>query len=308
MTRLLAGTALSLILLTGSLGLPDTPELRGLADVAELDLAAAGTVLPDLAPVQGPALADPGLAVAAAGPVWNPAGAIHPGIQTFTEGSQCTANFVFYDAADIYIGQAAHCAGTGGATETNGCLAGSHPLGTPVDLGTGNPGTLVYSSWRVMQAQGTPSTAPECLGNDFALVKVAEADEGNVDPAVPFFGGPVALGPTAGLGIGDTVYSFGNSGLRFGVEPGLSWKHGTVVLSDAWSADVYTATPGIPGDSGSGFLDAEGRAIGVLSTVAVLPLPLSNTISGLESALAYRAAHGGAPLSLATAPFAGGLA
>jgi hypothetical protein len=214
---------------------------------------------------------------------------------------------VFYDAADIYVGQAAHCAGTGAATDVNGCTAGSLPLGTPVDLGTGNDGTLVYSSWLLMQSLGTPASAPECLGNDFALVKVAEADEGDVSPAVPFFGGPTALGPTDGLGLGDDVYSFGNSGLRLGVEPALSWKHGTVLFADTWSADVYTATPGIPGDSGSGFLDADGRAIGVLSTVSIAPYPLMNTISGLDAALAYRSAHGGAPLELATAPFVGGL-
>ncbi len=45
---------------------------------------------------------------------------------------------------------------------------------------------------------------------------------------------------------------------------------------DGWSRTVYTITPGIPGDSGSGFLSDTGEAIGVLSTVAVLPLSLSN--------------------------------
>lgn len=294
MKTLMTATAFGLVLLTGSLGLPAVPSNPlPAADLSSLP-APAGPVLPDVGFV-------------AAAPVWNPNGAIHPGIQTFTAGSQCTANFVWYDAADIYIGQAAHCAGTGGATDTNGCTAGSLPLGTAVDLGTGNSGTLVYSSWRVMQSVGTPSNAPECFGNDFALIKVAEADEDDVNPAVPFFGGPVGVGPTAGLGIGDTVYSFGNSGLRFGIEPVLSWKHGTVVFADSWSADLYTVTPGIPGDSGSGFLDSSGRAIGVLSTVAILPLPLSNTISGLDSALAYRSAHGGAAISLGTAPWVGGL-
>ena len=38
-----------------------------------------------------------------------------------------------------------------------------------------------------------------------------------------------------------------------------------------WSRTVYTVTPGIPGDSGSGFLNASGQAIGVLSTVAIAP-------------------------------------
>jgi hypothetical protein len=242
-------------------------------------------------------------------PSWAPAATalVHPGIQTFTEGAQCTANFVFYDASDVYIGQAAHCAGTGAATDTNGCTAASLPLGTPVDLGTGHPGTLAYSSWLLMQSLKTPASAPECAGNDLALVRLDPADRAAANPAVPFFGGPVAVGPTAGLAAGDQVYSFGNSELRLGVNPVLSWKHGVVLSADAWTADLYTATPGIPGDSGSGFLDAHGNAIGVLSTVAIAPLPLSNQIGGLESQLAYRAAHGGSALALGTAPFTGGI-
>ena len=37
---------------------------------------------------------------ASAAPSWAPASSatIHPGVQTFTDGAQCTANFVFYDA------------------------------------------------------------------------------------------------------------------------------------------------------------------------------------------------------------------
>lgn len=294
----LTATAFGLVLLTGSLGLPAAPSL---SPGALPPAAAAPAAVTDLA---GPL---PAYGIGAAGPVWNPSGAIRPGIQTFTAGSQCTANFVFYDASDIYIGQAAHCAGTGGNTETNGCTAPHLGVGTPVDLGTGNDGVLVYESWSVMQAAGTPPTAPECYGNDFALIKVSEADEGNVNPAVPFFGGPVAVGPTAGLLTGDSVYSFGNSGLRFGVEPVLSWKHGAVLFADAWSATVYTATPGIPGDSGSGFMDASGRAIGVLSTVALAPYAASNEVVSLESDLAYRSAAGYAPVSLGTAPWVGGL-
>ena len=61
---------------------------------------------------------------AIAEPAWAPADSatVHPGVQTFTEGAQCTSNFVFYDGSNnVYIGQAAHCSGTGGNTETNGC-------------------------------------------------------------------------------------------------------------------------------------------------------------------------------------------
>ena len=55
---------------------------------------------------------------------------------------------------NVYIGQAAHCSGTGGSTETDGCDSGSLPLGTPVDVGGVATGTMVYNSWLTMQAQG----------------------------------------------------------------------------------------------------------------------------------------------------------
>jgi hypothetical protein len=69
---------------------------------------------------------------ASAAPTWAPAktAAIHPGVQTITAGGQCTANFIFYDADDVFIGQAAHCSTTSGSTDTNGCTAGSLPEGT----------------------------------------------------------------------------------------------------------------------------------------------------------------------------------
>ena len=103
-------------------------------------------------------------------------GEIHPGVQTFTNGAQCTANFIFRDGGGTYIGQAAHCSGTGGATETNGCDSGSLPIGTSVEVtGATQPGTLVYNSWLTMQANG--ETNPDaCQYNDFALVRLAAAD------------------------------------------------------------------------------------------------------------------------------------
>src|SRR3954454_22104133 len=76
---------------------------------------------------------------------WAPASTatVHPGVQTFTSGAQCTSNFVFSDGTNVYLGQAAHCSGTGGNTETNGCTSGSLPIGTPVDVtGASRPGTL----------------------------------------------------------------------------------------------------------------------------------------------------------------------
>jgi hypothetical protein len=237
---------------------------------------------------------------------WAPAASatVHPGVQTVTAGGQCTANFIYTAGADTYIGQAAHCASTGAATDTDGCLAGSLPLGTPVEVtGASRPGTLAYSSWLEMQATGE-SNADVCAYNDLALVKLDPADVAKVNPSVPGFGGPTGVGGDSATGA--EVYSYGNSSLRFGVTQ-LSPKKGIVVTTEGngWSRTVYTVTPGIPGDSGSGFLNASGQAIGVLSTVALAPLAGSNGVGDLSRELAYARAHGLPDLQVAngTEPF-----
>src|SRR3954447_2405717 len=120
--------------------------MRALRTLALLFLLTAGLA----APTQS-ASADPTWAPAATAP-------IHPGTMMYTAGAQCTANFVYTDSAgNVYVGYAAHCAGTGSSTDTNGCSTASVPLGTPVDFTNNGSllsegtivghGTLVYSSW-----------------------------------------------------------------------------------------------------------------------------------------------------------------
>jgi hypothetical protein len=237
----------------------------------------------------------------AAPPPWAPAATapIHPGVQTFTDGAQCTANFVFTDGADVYIGQAAHCSGTGGATETDGCTSGSLPLGTQVEVtGATQPGVMVYNSWLMMQALG--ETKPNvCAYNDFALIRLDPADHSRVNPSIPFWGGPVALDDD-GTSALENVYSYGNSSLRLGISQ-LSPKRGVSLGEEGagWSHSIYTVTPGIPGDSGSAFLDSDGEAVGVLSTVQLAPLVGSNGVGDLPLELAYLHAHYSGAVQLA---------
>ncbi|QZY30063.1 hypothetical protein [Nocardioides coralli] len=240
-----------------------------------------------------------------AGASWAPAdtATITPGVQMFTDGAQCTGNFVFTDRRrNVYVGYAAHCAGTGEATDTNGCDAGSLPLGTRVEfernsgLVTGGDhvgsGTLAYSSWLTM-GQRNETDPNACDYNDFALVKVDAADVSKVNPSVPFWGGPVGL-DSDGTTTGEDVYSYGNSILRGGVEA-LSPKRGTSLGSTGkgWNHQVYTATPGVPGDSGSAFLGAGGEALGTLSTVQLAPFAGSNGVSDLAKELGYAQRYGG---------------
>jgi hypothetical protein len=249
---------------------------------------------------------------------WAPAATakIHPGVQMFTDGAQCTSNFVFTDRRNrVYVGYAAHCAGLGGPASTNGCETASHPIGTTVRFGTGSTllsegttvgyGKLAYSSWRSMRSRGV--TAENlCSYNDFALVRVNAAYVGRVNPSVPHWGGPVGL-DTDGVPTGSRVYSVGSSSMRLGSAPVP--KTGTVngVGGGGWTYMVRTGNPGIPGDSGSGFLGPDGRAMGTLSTLALFPQTLSNGVGNLHRELRYaqrwsgivglRLVHGTQPFS-----------
>src|SRR3954451_12052599 len=210
---------------------------------------------------------------------------------TFTGGAQCTANFIFSDGANTYIGQAAHCSGTGSSTDTNGCTSASLPVGTKVTVtGAAKPGTMVYNSWLTMQSLHE-ADANTCAYNALALVQLDPSDVAKVNPSIPHWGGPTGIN-TAGTATGDRVYSFGNSELRGGITQ-LSPKEGISLGDDAggWTHSVYTVTPGIPGDSGSAFLDANGKALGVLSTVAIAPLAGSNGVGDVGKEVAYMRAH-----------------
>ena len=253
--------------------------------------AAVAVALPATATAQPVAPVAP-----APSPAWAPAAAaaIHPGVLTVTTGGgSCTGNFVFTDGSRTFLGQAAHCAGTGEASETDGCTSATKGLGTEVAVtGATRKGVLVYSSWVTMQARGERN--PDiCAGNDFALVELDPADVAAVNPSMPFFGGPTGVG-TDGLPEGAQTYTYGNSPLRGGISA-LSPKTGVSAgdTDGGWGHEVYTVSPGVPGDSGSGYLDAKGRAVGILSTLNLAPLPVSNGVADLAHALTYANTHGG---------------
>jgi hypothetical protein len=246
-----------------------------------------------------------------AAPTWAPAAAatVHPGVQLYTNGAQCTANFIFTNRAHVYVGQAAHCSSTDATGTTDGCTASSLPLGTPVDIrGAKHPGKIVYSSWLTMKGlHETDSSA--CRYNDLALVELDPADLGSVNPSIPTWGGPVGIS-AAGTSTGEQIYGYGHSELAMGLAP-LASKQG-VSLGDCgngWSHRVLTRSPGIPGDSGSAYLDSQGRALGVLSTVDLVPVPGTNGVGDLSRELAYLHSHtdlGGVQPAFGTEAFTAG--
>lgn len=224
---------------------------------------------------------------------------IEPGVQMITAGAQCTANFVFRDKLGrTYVGYAAHCAGLGDASDTDGCRTASLPLNTRVRFAHGvsltsegttvGYGRLAYSSWTAMKR--AKITGARCQNNDFALVRVEPAYVKRVRSSVPGWGGPTVLGAMPAAG--SRVFTYGSSSLRGLTGGSLSTKSGTIVSRTPWRATVYTTNPGVPGDSGSGFLDADGRAIGVLSTLNIAPSIGSNGVGSVTQQVKFARLHG----------------
>lgn len=224
---------------------------------------------------------------------------IHPGVQMVTAGAQCTANFVFTEADEVFIGYAAHCAGLGGQTDTDGCATESLPIGTPVEIqGATKPGLLAYSSWSAMRAAGEQDPTI-CANNDFAFVRVDPADHLRVSPSVPVWGGPSGVAPS-NLSPFIGLRAYGNSGLRLGLTPvspmgGLS----TGTSEGGWSHQAFTVLPAVPGDSGMPLLDDRGRAVGLLSTISILPNVGTLNFTDVALAMQYARTHGFGGLQLA---------
>jgi hypothetical protein len=232
---------------------------------------------------------------------------IAPGVQVIVQGAQCTGNFIFRRKGyphQVFVGMAAHCSGKGSESDTDGCSTPSYPLGTPAQFVTGanalDGGTVVgtgrvrYSSWIAMHKAHTRGPAA-CAYNDFALVQVAAKDLGKVSATIPELGGPVGLGKALPA-VGSTVYTLGSSSLRGSTQA----KSGTVSNRSPWTMTVRTGSPGVPGDSGSGFLDATGHAVGVLSTLDLFPDVGANGVGSLPLEVAFARNHGMSGLRLAT--------
>lgn len=238
-------------------------------------------------------LAGPGVAAAVEPAQPGGGGAITPGalmLSPIDENSAnaCTASFVFTGGGATYLGYAAHCAASGPSMGLSGCREPTLPLGTTVVIrdrsGSSSSGRLAYSSWATMQQRGETDESL-CYLNDFALVELDPA--ASVDPTVPVLGGPTAL-DTDGVVSGEPVFSYQpNNG-------GTVVKQGRSVGESGGGRahNVTTSPPGRPGDSGSGYLDGDGRAFGVLST-QFLDGTAANGVTDLGRALAYANRYGG---------------
>jgi hypothetical protein len=175
--------------------------------------------------------------------------------------SGCTMNFVFTNGTSSYIGTAGHCAGNGKTVIAQ--------VSTRVDPTDTVFVTLAAIGSVVKSWNGG-------IGKDFALVKINSGFK-----VVPGMAG--ALGPTGvfcGDPVGQPVMHYGH-GYIFFVEQGNA-KFGevipdlTLLFKFASPNGFNWVGYGLPGDSGSGVMNAAGLAVGDLTHgigIAGVPVP-----------------------------------
>lgn len=209
---------------------------------------------------------------------------VRPGVSIVS--GICTANFVFSnpDNTTFYIGTAAHCV-DGKSYGDDICIAFC-----------AGEGTLVYSSFKEIR-DGATGLCSSTSANDFALVRIDDADEDKIHPAMEHYGGPTSIDlPSQGPPTGQKALTYGNSNLRFGLGNN---REGVVGLSGPCETQIYTVTPGVFGDSGSPVILGNGTALGTLVTIEFVA-PGANGVVNLEPAVAFAESNTALELELKT--------
>lgn len=208
--------------------------------------------------------------------------AIRPGA-TIADGS-CTSNFLFRspDNRTLYLGTAAHC-------------LPDAEVGAEVTVADRFQGRLAYSSWKAQERVEGEVVNDD---NDFALVALPNAARDEIHPAVRGVGGPTGLAED--VAAGDRVLAHGNSSLRPGLADPVRPREGYVTDRGPWLTSMYLAGPGVPGDSGSPVLAADGTALGLVVHLEILPSAGSNNAANLPAVLDYANEHGQGTYELVT--------
>ncbi|MGH2957901.1 MAG: hypothetical protein ACRDL6_13020 [Solirubrobacterales bacterium] len=192
--------------------------------------------------------------VPAAAPVGTgPCPGVRPGAIVNSDVGQCTFNFLFNGSdGRRYIGTAGHC------------ILGESPIGGDVGEESWAPGTGPEATDGEGNRIGEFAYAILQDPKDFALIRLDPGVEAS--PQMCHFGGPTGtnadqpglMSPVVlnhfgnGIGVGTVLPA--RSALAFGMpDPDHVFAEGAVV----------------PGDSGSGIISSDGRAVGVIVTVGI---------------------------------------
>jgi hypothetical protein len=190
--------------------------------------------------------------VPAAAPVGTgPCPGVRPGAIVQSDAGQCTFNFLF-QASDgrRYIGTAGHC------------ILGESPVGGDGGEESWAPGTGPEARDASDQRIGEFAYAILEDPKDFALIRV---DAGvATSPQMCHFGGPTGVNADMPSSL-VTLQHYGN-----GVGVGSVLPARTAFAFGMPDPDhVFAEGAVVPGDSGSGIVSDDGRAVGVVVTVGI---------------------------------------
>ncbi|MGH2786078.1 MAG: hypothetical protein ACRDJ1_12515 [Actinomycetota bacterium] len=269
-TRRLRGATLVVVLAIGIATVTTSAPAGVLGSLGELGSPDAACVRIDV-PVSTPF----GLASSCPG--------VRPGALLESPIGFCTFNFLFKRGTETFAGSAGHCA-----------------LDELKEDGVERTSNFVKGGW-VKDSQGTQigsfayAVLDSAKGLDFSLVRLNAAGAAEANAQMCHFGGPTGMAAPGGLG--STYRQFGN-GLGIGeLVPGRTYLG---LTNDATTARLLGLTA--PGDSGSGVIDAQGKAVGALVAIGLLGGPGQTIVSRLDVHLARAvAALGGVPITIQTA-------
>jgi hypothetical protein len=190
--------------------------------------------------------------VPAAAPVGTgPCPGVRPGAIVQSDAGQCTFNFLFQGSdGSRYIGTAGHC------------ILGESPIGGDVGEESWAPGTGPVARDASGSRIGEFSYAILQDPKDFALIRI---DPGvNASAQMCHFGGPTGANderPSSPV----VLNHFGN-GIGVGsVLPARS----ALAIGMPHPDHVFAEGAVVPGDSGSGIISSDGRAVGVIVTTGI---------------------------------------
>lgn len=176
---------------------------------------------------------------------------VRPGATVRTDKGQCTFNFLFTGSdGRRSIGTAGHC------------ILGDSPIGGDVGeffwtLGGGSVARDDADN-RVGEFACAVLQDPK----DFALIRLDDAVHAN--PSMCHFGGPTGMN-TSTPSLLVVLHYFGN-----GVGVGTVLPARSAIAFGMPDPDhVFAQGVAVPGDSGSGVISGDGRAVGVLVTVGI---------------------------------------
>jgi hypothetical protein len=192
---------------------------------------------------------------------------VRPGAIVRSDVGQCTLNFLFQGSdGSRYIGTAGHC------------ILGTSPIGGDVGEMAWAPGTGPVARDDGGKRIGEFAYAILQDPKDFSLIRLDSQVQ--ADAGMCHFGGPTAVNDdNPGLTEPVALNWFGN-----GVGVGAVLPARSAVAAGMPSPDhVFAQGAAAPGDSGSGVISSDGRAVGVLVTVGVHTASIGS--GGLDAGL-----------------------